>query len=168
MQSRINAHPSSTNDLARNNSRLFLRSFFSRARSLFVRNVEPSIIFAVSRVPYRVRKFIFLYCLRAFLRLLSENTVYHNFHGWRAQIMRYQTRVRLLRIITAHNWPHDVKISVLIIVVCERRACCIPSRRYEHTRRANRWAGCALAHPVSPHLIKLARYIPRNIRLWTN
>lgn len=82
--------------------------------------------------------------------------------------MRYQARVRLLRIITAHNWPHDVKISVLIIAVASVERIAFARRRYEHTRRANRWAGYASAHPVSPHLIKLARYIPRNIRLWTN
>lgn len=77
--------------------------------------------------------------------------------GARAQIMRYQTRVRLLRIITGHNWPHDTKISR--INYRRLRAYCISlADTSTHKKRANRWAGCASAHPASPHLIKLARY----------
>jgi len=69
------------------------------------------------------------------------------------------TRVHLLRIITAHNWPHDVKIFRINYRRLRASSVLHFARRYEYTeKRANRWAGCASAHPVSPHLIKLARY----------
>lgn len=73
------------------------------------------------------------------------------------------TRARLLRIITACNWSRDVKIPVLIIAVCASVLRSLASIRAAHKKGKQGIVGRGglprPAHPVSPHLIKLARYI---------